>query len=1362
MKTFRIVHQIKALIILMCIIFVCTRDIPNPILESFNGDYRFNIQWDSLTQKDTLEIFHCYWLPFKVIGIDIFSTFRITDSNNVVIADTNGYQPLNSDSIIGCYFTKPFYGNIYIRGIRPNNKEVVKESPMPLTIINPFRVDVDSIHGMRTQHVARVQKWYNSSIIPESLSTIWDIGGVVDTVAGLTKNYITTKSNFSVNTTIVDAFNNRCSFDSIFVITSGISPEIDTVIITQKPYLGEPCSFTLFTEDKDSTSFQLFAEFNKKTLFSQNPIFQYNRKTDVVTQNVFTDTGNGSLSVFLTDSSGLKSNIFTCSLFIGYTLPVPVFDSSRLTIPIDEYVTIRIHDTNATNTTRYRWQILQLGIDSTTQSDSFSVKWSDTVQDTVIISGMDSNGYQGPFDTLVVNSRSHSYTLHKTLFPSKIHASVLATFQVHAKDEKGAAVNDNIAFQWIVGNESMLDSVYRNRDTLKIRTDKESDTCTIAVRAVINGSDTTNTITGDVIAIKQPMCVFTQSSYYILAGDTTTFSVNPGTVTEIDSIYMEFDAKIIELGKETSYSSVFFLRDTIIAYTWAVAHGGVKTGVDSAEIIVYSNPPKFCSNTGGTVVSIYDTVTISVQGCSGNPNSIITNYFWDLNGDYIWDDTTAVNYYKLTVDTSMNDTIHVGCIDDFGDTAIELFHFHLIVNIGSPIIDRLYCDTTWAFINERINLFATATDSNGTISSLYVDTNSDGQGDIIIKDINRTNSTNTVPLFFPQPGMYNISVWVDDDDKNVSPACSLSIPITIDQGQPRITGVTPDTVFVKDNTSFTISALDNKKIGEYEWSFTSTHFNLLGSVNSFTHSFSDSGWHRFYTRVKDNENNYSLVFPDSVYVIWAAPHVDNVSPDTVWINDLNEFTIYFHDINDSVETMMLNWGDGSANMTIKNLSGNRTVQHHSYPETSDTNYTVTVTVVDNDTITSSKSFSIHVREGKPTLRSISIDTTHNNLFIMDKRKYRIQAFDLNGYINKIHISFDGDNDADSTIIFSYQASSVDTFITHSYNVTNSGNQKIQYWIEDDDNLVSELKDTTVYVRLSPPVLWGNSDDTVWVADTNDIGISATDTNGLITKTWVDWDMNGIWDDSTTLTKKFSYSWDTAFGGKFVSFKARVMDDDSLINEKVCSVFVRMGRPRVWADGDTLYIPSNTGMVTFYVNSFDTNGTIVYYQFDRLADGKDLITVQDSFLNYDLIFSNREYLWSVYVKDDDSLFGIDTFYVYPDSAPPAVNQIFPIRTSPAFNDSESVVFEWTGIDKRDGLATEFQVEVQMPDQIKRTVISPFKEATGYTTKLNDSDIWHFKFIYTPVSWTTGSYKWWVKSRDSLGSVSESTEESFFHN
>ena len=1152
MKHFKIIFQIKALVILSSIfIYDCTRDIPNPILPSYKGDYRFYVQWDSLTNKDTLEIFKYYKIPFKVIGNDNFATFRITDSNNIPITDINNYQPSNSDSILVCYFVKPYTGNIYIRGIRPNKKEAVKKSPLPLTIINPFRVIVDSIQGMGDQNITitRVQKWFNSSIIPESLSTIWNIGGNLDTVSGLTKKYMVNKKEFTVTAEIIDVFNNNLSLDSIFVTISGFHPVIDSVIITKNPYLGEQLNFTLLATDMDSTSFQIFADFNKKSLFNTHPFCKYKKKLDVVTQNPFTDTGKGVLTIFLIDSSGLKSNIYEDSFFIAYKLPAPVFDSDWLTISINKPYTIRIVDTNFTDATLYRWQIKRLGIDSTTYSDSFTVIWADTLQDTVIISGMDGTGYRGPHDILIVKPEFHSYTMHRDLFPQRIQAFVLTTFQVIVKDENGTVVNDRASFEWFVENESTLDSVYRNRDTLRIRAGGKTNSFSMSVRAIVNESDTTNTIVDAVSVVKIPECVFTQSSYKVLVGDTVTLKINPGNIAAIDSIYIGFDPQIIGLVTETSHKFVFSSSDTIIAYTWAVTDWGQKSEIDSTVIIVYSDPPEFYSSTAlfDTSVFINDTVKVSVKGYPGNNISTITHYFWDLNGDYLWDDTTEVAYYYLTKRTGFDDTIHVGCINDLGDTAVEFFRFHLVVYVGSPVIEEVSCDTSWVFINDRINLFINATDSNGTVSSLFVDTNSDGQGDIIIQDIARTTYIDTVPLFFSRPGTYKVSVWVHDDDKNESPVYHFPKPITVDQGQPEITGIMPDTVFIMDKNTFTIKASDNKKISEYEWAFNNFNFNLLGSVNSFTHSFSDSGWHRLYVRVKDDENNYSSIFLDSVYVIWAAPHVDSVFPRAVW-----------------------------------------------------------------------------------------------------------------------------------------------------------------------------------------------------VVDTIDIAVTASDTNGYIINRWIDWDNDGDWDDSSTVTATFTHWWDTTFGSKFAFFKVKVMDNDSLTAEKICSVFVRKGEPLVWTESDTLYIPSNTGVVTFYVNSFDTNGTIAHYQFDWLADGQDLHTVQDSFLNYDLIHTNIAHLWSVYVKDDDSLYGSDTFYVYSDSAPTAP-VIFNPSQDTLYVSKDSVLIEWSGLDFRDSLNTEFAIMIDYPrsGDVYDTLHS-FQPASFY------QENYYFRFKFLPT--TGGIYKICVIAKDQLNSVS----------
>ena len=130
---------------------------------------------------------------------------------------------------------------------------------------------------------------------------------------------------------------------------------------------------------------------------------------------------------------------------------------------------------------------------------------------------------------------------------------------------------------------------------------------------------------------------------------------------------------------------------------------------------------------------------------------------------------------------------------------------------------------------------------------------------------------------------------------------------------------------------------------------------------------------------------------------------------------------------------------------------------------------------------------------------------------------------------------------------------------------------------------------------------------MWVIKNNPFKIIASDTNGYILKRWIDWDRNGVWDDSSTSTDTFYHAWDTTFGGKFATYDARVMDDDSILSSvKTYSVFVRMGRPVLWADKlDTAWVIVDKGYGNYYchIHHFDTNESNIIARYKQFFNIK---------------------------------------------------------------------------------------------------------------------------------------------------------------
>ena len=1077
----------------------CFRDTPtNPYIEDYPGDYRYEIIWDSLTVVDTLELFRPYVVPFRVTGGDWFSGFYVSDSTGAVICDSVHFPVHDDDTAMTFYFTGSFSGRPVVHGIRPNGKEVDTVCPAPIEVINPYRLVVEEVEGISSVNTAEVVKRHNPAEIPDSLRTIWTIHNAVDTALGLIKSYTAPSTDFTVSAVLVDKYRNTLGLGTVSVTVKGYSPVIDTVIINESLSLGEKADFSISVFDADSSGLRVYAFINGKELFATPRVFPYSSFISVETDREVSDTGAVVFSVYVRDTTGLKSNVYTLNTAAAYSLPLPVFPSGMFTVPQGKGVTFKVYDANYTAGTTYRWRFLRLGIDSVVSSDSFRIMYTDTLPDTVIVTGTDRYGYTGRADTAVIMPSSYTYILEKGVFPASVVSGEFSLFTVKVSE----VGSDPVMYYWSVEDEHQLDTLYIRDDTLMLSVSDTVRSFLLSVFAVVGGTDTTNTLVERIGVKVLPRCEFSEDGYSVLLGDSVSFSVLVNSV--VDSVYMRFDTgAVIALGSDTSCVKVFTERDTFPSYAWAVDSMGSVSDTDTVIVSVYSEPPYFIPDSGDTFVFINDTATIRVNAYAGNSLSVITGYFWDTDGDGEWDDTTSTAVKKVVKLSQFDGVLHAGCVNDLGDTAVEYYRYHLSVSGGLPVIDTAYTDTNWSYINDTVRLVQSAYDVNGNITALQVDTNGDSESDIVVSGLNGPAVIDTVELVFPHPGVYGIRVCAVDDDFQSSAWYSAG-SVTVDAGIPRVIGLLPDTVWIYDSTVYTIAAIDNGSIVDYAWSQNAVDYISLGEVNTFTHSFCDSGYQYVYVRVTDNDGNVSPVHKDSVYVVYGAPVIDGVDLDTVWVFDTNTYTFNFHDVNGSVERMEVDWGDGSK-AEVNDISGTSHALEHSYAVSGDTSYLLLVTVIDNDSIMVTGSFIVYVLPGEPSVDSIWIDTTGNNLFVVDNRKYHVRASDPNGYVRKVYFSIDGDSIAESTVVIPYNSALVDTFIWNSWEVTNSGAHTLRYWVEDEDGVFSTNRDTSVYVRLCTPVLWGDDGDTTWVVVDSGAGenytlhINCFDTNGVFTR-----------------------------------------------------------------------------------------------------------------------------------------------------------------------------------------------------------------------------------------------------------------------
>jgi len=110
---------------------------------------------------------------------------------------------------------------------------------------------------------------------------------------------------------------------------------------------------------------------------------------------------------------------------------------------------------------------------------------------------------------------------------------------------------------------------------------------------------------------------------------------------------------------------------------------------------------------------------------------------------------------------------------------------------------------------------------------------------------------------------------------------------------------------------------------------------------------------------------------------------------------------------------------------------------------------------------------------------LSLYCERDTIWVNDTNKYRVKAQDPNGYIRKLYVNWEGGDEFEDSLLISGSRSSIDTFFTHFYDTT-GGEKTVRVWAEDEDSLLSAVKDTVFTVRKGAPEVWGDSGDTLWV------------------------------------------------------------------------------------------------------------------------------------------------------------------------------------------------------------------------------------------------------------------------------------------
>ena len=583
----------------------------------------------------------------------------------------------------------------------------------------------------------------------------------------------------------------------------------------------------------------------------------------------------------------------------------------------------------------------------------------------------------------------------------------------------------------------------------------------------------------------------------------------------------------------------------------------------------------------------------TVLSTSVRPGTRVVGYYvaWDGGTAFTWYDTSPFTYKdngsgtrRIRMYVQDNDSIESAIVSD-----------SIVVRLGKPIVRAIRPDSM-VFIKDARHYTISALDSaTGKISMYYVSANGGAF---------RQSKDSTFDTIFTSPGVVKMRVVVKNDREIYSDTLSDSVVVNV--GLPLITKIAPDiskdSIFVLDARAFTIKGrdshgrIDSVKVSWNGAAQFTESVTAVGDSATLTHTFgiTDTAIRNIRVRLV----NDGAQTADSLYAIrvrLGKPMVDAIAPQTVWVNDDTTFVITARDTNGTVDSLIIDWGDGTA--TVRQAAASLT--HHKYAVTQYGAKAVKVTARDNDGIYSDTArFAMTVQQGKPAVSSVTLDTAITKIFINQPVKFFVHGHDDNGRIDSIKVAWNGDTAFNQTI-----AAKADTAM-FSNSFATTGTKQVRFRVKDDDRIVADTIISLFVHQGRPKVLAFTPDSAVFIKDTYTYTISAMDTNGTVASYWVALD-NGAFAQSApvgaaTVTKAL------ATAGKH-PVNVYVIDNDGLYSDTLHdTVIVRLAAPVI----DSMRVPATIWIndtSTYQVFARDTNGPIIQYYFDWTNS----VTWQDS-------------------------------------------------------------------------------------------------------------------------------------------------------
>jgi PKD repeat protein/5-hydroxyisourate hydrolase-like protein (transthyretin family) len=713
----------------------------------------------------------------------------------------------------------------------------------------------------------------------------------------------------------------------------------------QSPLTGETVSFDASqSSDPDGQITSYEWTINGQTL------------TGETTTTTFHEPGTYNATLTVEDNDGLTDTTTqTVHVDQANRAPDASFTTTPTTPTVQQTVTFEATSTDPDgDTLTHSWDLDGDGIDEAT-GDTVTTSYSAAGDYDVTLTSSDGTLDDTATQTItVVDEPNDAPTAAFTYDPQNPVTDEQVTFDASQSTDPDGQIVD---YQWTINGDT------RSGETTTY-TFTQADTYTVAL--TVEDDDgatdtTTQTITvGD--ANQAPNASFTISPDNPITGEFITFT---DTSTDEDGMIEANQWELTGPNTDNTYANTTSLSlglDEPGQYTMELLveddDGATDTATQSFTV-TEAQPPTAAFTTTPNDPETGQTVTFDASQ-STDPDGQITSYEWTANGVSIGSGETITDTFTNPGNYTIGLTVEDN--DGLTDTANQTI---TVTEANQPPTASFTVSPQNPVVGQNTTFQSTGSDPDGQIVNYsWAFT---GPNDYNVTINNSDWPTHVVVGGFPEPGVYNVTHTVQDDD-GATDTTTGQITVSDDNDAPTASFTAdPANPEAEQNVTFTSTSTDpDGQITSYEWTINNQTF----TGETVTTTFPTNGTYTVTHTVEDDDGATSTVIDDITVSTAGTPpearlttNATATEGDTITLN-ASEST----DADGTIQTY--EWtvlvGDETR------YQATTTTPTTEYVARVEGDYTASVTVEDNDGLTDTATKTTRV--DKPRTQAPSPDT----------------------------------------------------------------------------------------------------------------------------------------------------------------------------------------------------------------------------------------------------------------------------------------------------------------------------------------------------------------------------------------------------